>query len=725
MNHNQESARIGSKKRKPQPDEISHVIEAMPIPSAWNISQPAARGEGNLRLTKGAIRFVKLDIAIADRLTPQPQEYLPEVSPVDFDPADRLLKDDQKRSIHSRESSVDLFDLERRIKADINIDSGRFSTYSEIRLTSADYRNRQEAEKVRADLSRMTKRAQFNLFEIFIITVFLVTVEVLPSLGVSLPGISTSEGFTIIYPVISLIGLVLVSLVSFRDIKAGMISLINRQFSTLTAIATATVAELLHILYVLAAAYFAQKPIYGTFAAPVCVALLVYSINRLMHTSRMSRGFAYTTKRGVFSEVMSADDSPIAADLRLATGVRGAKIAYVVRTRRLVNYFNNACREDKCSVMMSGLYPVILIVSGIAAAVAAVRGIFTDSDPVNVAFSALCAALVTGIPIVGMIGLEAPFSRLSKHLRHSGSLLTGWKAVDKFGDTDAFAVNTTDLFPRGSIRVRRSFAINDMEIEEITSIAASVLVDSGGALGEVFGELIRDDARLRQRVDSIVYETELGITAWVKDKKVLVGNRDMMELHRVLIPGGGLARLDEFEAMRRNDCFQMLYVAVNNRLMGVYMLEYKAAVSTRNALLRFIEDGTGLMIYTCDANITIQLIKSVFDIPPRFISILDNDGSRTYDSVTYKVTRSQEALIATDGTLKALSDAIRAAVVLKDIEGMSMMMQGICFAMGLIFVAGLSCISPYAIDSMEILIMQVVSLLVSTVSILKSLRVLL
>ena len=58
---------------------------------------------------------------------------------------------------------------------------------------------------------------------------------------------------------------------------------------------------------------------------------------------------------------------------------------------------------------------------------------------------------------------------------------------------------------------------------------------------------------------------------------------------------------------------------------------------------------------------------------------------------------------------------------MKDTEGVSMMIQGICFAMGFVFVAGLSCISPYAIDSMEILIMQVVFLLLSTVSILKAL----
>lgn len=721
MNYNDESVHIGIKRRKPNSEEISHVIEAMPIPSSWNMSQPPASGEGNLRLVKGVIRFVRLDISIADRLIPEQPEYEPEFSPVDLDPADRVLKREQTRKIRSRENSIDLFDLERRIKSDRYIDSGRFASDEDRKLASAKYRNKLEEEKIRTDLGSMIKRLKFNLFEITVITFFLVIIDLLPNMGILLPGIFTNDGFTIIYPVISLTGLIFTSLVSFKDIRSGIKSLFTRNFSTLTAISTAILAELIHILYILTSAYFTQKPVYGTFASPICLAMLIYTVNRLLHTTRISRGFAYSAKKGIHSEVVLADDSPIAADLRHASGSRSAKIAYVVRTKHLFNYFSNACREDKCSVMMSGIYPVVLIVSLISAAIAAVRGAFTDSDPVNVAFSALCAALVTGIPVTGLLSLEVPLSRLSARLRRGGALLTGWNAVDKFGDTDAFAINTTDLFPRGSIRVRKSFAVNDMEIEEITSIAASVLMDSGGALAEVFGELIRDDARLRQRVDSITYETELGITAWVKDKKVLVGNRNMMELHRVLIPGGGLARLNEFEAMRKNDCFQMLYVAVNNRLMGVYMLEYKAAMSARSALLQFIENGTGIMIYTCDANINIQLIKSVFDIPPRFLSILDNEGSSVYDSVTYRVTRSQEALIATDGSLKSLSDAVKAAVVLKDTEGVSMMIQGICFAMGFVFVAGLSCISPYAIDSMEILIMQVVFLLLSTVSILKAL----
>ena len=443
---------------------------------------------------------------------------------------------------------------------------------------------------------------------------------------------------------------------------------------------------MLHILYMLLSVTVRHQPATHSFAAPICLAVTIYTFNRLLHTLRVAKGFGYAARRGIHSEVLAADDSPIAADLRLASGSTNARIAYVVRTRQLGNYFVNACREDSSSAMIAKVYPYFLAVSVIAALVGAVRGLFMEGDFLNVAFSALCAALVTGIPITGLLCLEIPLSHITNGLRRKGALLNGWNAVELFNRT-----------------------------------AASVLIAAGGALAEVFGQLIGDDAKLRENVDSIEYENEMGISAWLREKRILIGNRDMMETHRVLVPNGGLARLDEFEALRKRPGHQVLYVAVNNRLMGVYLLEYKASLSARNALVRLISDGTNVMIYTCDANINVPLITAVFDVPPRFISILDNEGSRIYDSVTYAVTEQEEALLATDGSLRALSEGIRAAVRLKENRRLGLLIQTICFGMGFLFVAGLSCLSPYAIDPVEIIIMQLVFVLISMISVLRAL----
>ena len=81
MNYNDESVHIGAKRRKMRQKKISHVIEAMPIPSSWNMKQPPASGEGNFRLIRGVIRFVKLDVSLADRMIPEQPEYEQPLSP--------------------------------------------------------------------------------------------------------------------------------------------------------------------------------------------------------------------------------------------------------------------------------------------------------------------------------------------------------------------------------------------------------------------------------------------------------------------------------------------------------------------------------------------------------------------------------------------------------------------------------------------------------------------
>lgn len=729
MSANDETTYIGNKKHREEQGVISHEIEAMPTPNAWGVEPACAKKEGHLRVAQGKISFVRLDISLSDRLYKQgSHENETEFSPSEFDPADEIIGEDQKRSVRNRQNNIDLFELEQQIKSKVsNVMSNEENSNGSNNIEDgteylkSNYRNSKDAEKIRFELSEKTNRLMFNLIEIGAITILFALIEIIPAFGIPIPAIFQPEKSPVTYLLIELTGLLFAAYISLKDIIAGLKKIAERKFNTRTVIAVAIIAEILHIIYMLTSVMVSKATATNSFAAPICLAVWIYTLNRLMNTIRVARGFNFVSKHGVHCEVMAADDSPIAADLRLASGCTNAKISYTVRTRHLSSYFQNACREDNCSIMMSRVYPYFLIAALATAIIGAIRGLLTGGDFIAVGISALCASLVTSVPITGLLCFEIPLGHAVKRLLYSGALLNGWNAVEKFGDTDALAVNTMDLFPRGSIKVRRAVAVTDMNIEEITAIAASVIIASGGALAELFSELVGDEKKFVSNVDGITYENELGVSGWVKEKRILIGNCNMMETHSVIIPGGGLTRLDEFESMKKRPGHQVLYVAVNNRLVGVYLLEYKASTATRNALVQLISDGTNIMLYTCDANIDVQLITDVFDIPSRYISILDNDGSRIYDSVTYAVTDKEDALLATNGKLKALSDGIRAAVRLKENQNLGLMIQTICFGMGFLFVAGLSCISSYAIDAAQIIVMQLIFILISLVSVIRAL----
>lgn len=726
-----DEAFIGSKKRRREQSEVSHEIEAMPAPDAWGVEPANAKGRGHLRVAEGKISFERLDISLKSFVEPQEDdeeiEREQERAVVNMDPADKVLGDDRKRSVHSREDNVDLFALEAQIKSKLksvyDTSKGEPSDSldgADAEYAKTDYRSARDAEKVRFELNERTKKLMFSLIELGAVTLFLAIIEIIPAFGLFMPAIFLPEQSPVTYLLVELAAMCFAVYVSLEDIKEELKNFRQRKCGTRTVIAVAMIAETLHIIYMLASSIVTHGAATNSFAAPICLAVWIYALNRLLTAIRVARGFNFVIKRDVRCEVMAADDSPIAADLRIASGSPNSKISYVVRTRHLSSYFQNACREDNCSRMMSKVYPYFLMASAATCIIGALRGIFSGGDFVGMGFSALCASLVASIPITGLLCMEIPLGRAVKNLLHKGALLNGWNSVEKFGDTDTLAINTTDLFPRGSVKVRRAIAVSDMPIQEITSITAAVTVASGGSLAEVFGALTEDEKKFIGNADSITYESELGISGWVNEKRILIGNRDMMETHRVIIPGGGLARLDEFENMKTRPGHQMLYVAINNRLEGVYLMEYKASTAIRNALVQLISDGTNLLIYTCDANINVRLITDVFDIPARYFSILDNDGSRVYDSVTYAVSDEEEALLATNGTLKALAAGIKSAVKLKENQNLGLMIQAICFGMGFLFVAGLSCISSYAIDAAQIIVMQLVFILVSLVSVVRS-----
>lgn len=726
-------AYIGSKKRRLEQDEVSHEIEALPTPDAWGVEPANAKEVGHLRVAKGKISFVRLNISVR-RLSGNDyydeEDEQTEFNPAEHDPADRVIGDDRKRKVQNRENNVDLFALENQLKNRLtsmkNPNNEKSVEQEGDGLDKAreymhvDYRSAKDAEKVRFELSEKTKRLMFSLTELGVITVLLCIIEILPAFGLPMPSVFLPDKSPVAYLLLELAALILAAYISLSDIIGGLKKILKRKCSTRTVIAVTIITEMLHIIYMLAVSVTTHGSISNSFAAPICLAVWIYTFNRMLATIRVARGFNFIIKRGEKYAVAAADDSPVAADLRVASGSQNSKISYVVPVRHLDSYFQNACRDDSCSLMMSRVYPYFLIACIATGLIGALRGALSGSGFFSAGLSAMCASLVACVPITGLLCMEIPLCRAVKAQLSKGALLNGWNAVEKFGDTDTLALNTTDLFPRGSIRVRKAVTLSEMSIPQVTAAAASVVIASGGCLAEVFSSLIEDEKNLIGNADSITYENEMGISGWVNEKRILVGNRSMMETHRVIIPGGGLARLDEFEAMKKRPGHQVLYVAVNNRMEGVFLLEYKASNAIRNALVQLISDGTNIMVYTCDANINVRLLTDVFDIPSRYISILDNDGSRVYDSVTYTAEEEHEALLATNGTLRALSGGIRAAVKLKENQNLGMMIQAICFGMGFLFVAGLSCISSYAIDAAQIIVMQLVFVLISLISLVKA-----
>ena len=155
----------------------------------------------------------------------EPEEE-PPVSPVELDPADRILGKDRKRGVHNRQSSIDLFELEQQIKTRIPFRDGDGIPYYELdedeRFVKASYRSAKEVEQLRSQLEAICRRMMFNLAEVGVVALFLCLIELLPAFGVPFPSIFTPEGAPVAYLLIVLCALGFTSYIVVKDLISGL-----------------------------------------------------------------------------------------------------------------------------------------------------------------------------------------------------------------------------------------------------------------------------------------------------------------------------------------------------------------------------------------------------------------------------------------------------------------------------------------------------------------------
>lgn len=99
-------------------------------------------------------------------------------------------------------------------------------------------------------------------------------------------------------------------------------------------------------------------------------------------------------------------------------------------------------------------------------------------------------------------------------------------------------LDALDLFPAESVLLHGIKTFSGARIDEAILDAAAVSSAAGGPLSSVFLRVIENRTDILPAVDSLVYEQEMGLSGWVSGRRVLVGNRRLLENHGVDVPSG-------------------------------------------------------------------------------------------------------------------------------------------------------------------------------------------
>ena len=247
----------------------------------------------------------------------------------------------------------------------------------------------------------------------------------------------------------------------------------------------------------------------------------------------------------------------------------------------------------------------------------------------------------------------------------------------QFGNPDALVVDVADLFPDESMLLHGIKTFGGAHIDDAILDAASLAVRAEGPLSMIFRRIIENKEELLREVDNLVYEQGMGLSGWVDDRRVLVGNRLLLQHHGVDVPS-----LD-YEARYAKDGRRLVYLSTAGELSAMFVVTYAADDTIKSVLQDLCRAKVTLLVRSCDPNITAEDLCRDFELDDYYVDILPTAAGRLYMQLVTDEAESAPAVMASNGHILGTALALSVCRSLKIKSWIALLAQTIFALLGL------------------------------------------
>ena len=429
------------------------------------------------------------------------------------------------------------------------------------------------------------------------------------------------------------IGLLL-SVICNLDIFASLPSLLTKRASGEAGIAISVLISFVTIFLAIFKA-FAGEVYYGI--ALMTVLSLVF---RSYFCFRRSQ-YIYTNFLRIASDnnkygITLIDDAPTTFAMARKAIDGDVLIAAPQRTNTITDFIKNSTFDidfDGRARLFFFIGIIFSLLSGVA------FGLYRMSFMTGAVTT--CAFLALFAPLTCLACSVLPLSSAATHLNRYGAVLTGLKAARQIEEANACVIDCDTLFPKGSIRLANMKVISQNNLEETIACACAITTNIKSPLAPIFKTIMETNKSVKIPVaDSIKYEERLGITGWVGNKRIFIGNRALMLAHEIPIPDA------EKDKKLMRDGFFPVYVACDGKALALLVLKYIPDPDIAKELDRISAMGLTILINNCDQNISEEMVCDYFDLYADSVKMMSGSGVHMYKTaVNFEESMNAGAVI--------------------------------------------------------------------------------
>ncbi len=503
-----------------------------------------------------------------------------------------------------------------------------------------------------------------------------------------------SEGAVAII-LISIVLTIIPSAVNFNVISDGIKAIKGLKLNRHTGCFVALVASLIQCIVLLATDTPFETGA-SLFSACSVFALALNMAGEYLEIKRISENFDYLSSRENIYSINHIEKEETAFEIGRGLLLDSPEVLSSQKTlfpRRFLEFSGMYYPSDDIN---KKLIPIGLAASALVGALT----LLITKDIRN-AITAFSGAVCVSVPYLSCLVESIAIQKVSSGLRNNGAMVSGWQALKMCENSNAVAVDSRDVFDEHGGNVYGIHPFYDIQIDEAIIYTATLAIASGGPLGNLFKRVIVGETSLLPPVDTLAYEDKLGLSAWIFNRRILVGNEDLLRNHNVEIPDTALI------AKHMKDDRYPLYLAIDGKAAAVFIISYDIDSKNASMLKKIESNSITLLIRSDDANITDEMVSRKLSVHQSGVKILSAVSGDVYKSYVKETTTAADALLIHDGNAHSFLYAIKSAISLGDFKQVLSTFQICAMGIGIALVAVLSFVSGlHNLSAVSLLVLQ-------------------
>ena len=527
-----------------------------------------------------------------------------------------------------------------------------------------DYMSRSDTKRIGTRFKKNRRTAYLRLISSFVITLvaaFFAT----PLAGFIYTAAPMAASYICFFATLALL---LINCNIFKGIKNAFTIKMDSSF----LVAISGIVMLIYLFVQMLSKY--NEPEHTILFA---IAILFYDYCVYKKETVKLAGFKRVIRTGEKKAVALIDDQNATAHMSRSIIDGEVLAASSKRTNEIVDYVKHTSQD----VSFKGRLPII---TGALLIISVILSFIVGMSHASFVVGLCTLAVLTAFCAMPTLTLAEmmPFFKVAEKIYQNGGVLCSATSAEKIEESNAVVLNSSDIFPKGSITLYNIKPLAANDIDKTLMDAAAVAGVAKSPLFSLLCGIVGDTSNL-PIADTVQYEDNLGISGWVDDRHLHIGNRTLMESHGIRVPSL------EFDKKILHKGYFPVYIASEQRACAMLMVKYEAEDEICNKLISLQNSGMVLLIENCDPNITEEMLCDYCGLYKDCIKIMDHHGvSKHKEAVNFTESYSAHAFYK-DGAKSFLS-IILGAIRLKKSSTCLQALHIICAVTALVVFAYLS-----------------------------------